>query len=90
MNPIKYFFKQSKYALNDFNQRIDSKGRGYIKDSIRKAEIAKLSPDDSLVFEFQNKGNLIEIDDRNIQSYMISEFPQVIYPNWLYDLVNYG
>ena len=90
MNPIKYFFKQSKYALNDFNQRIDSKGRGYIKDSIRKAEIAKLSPDDSLVFEFQNKGKLIEIDDRNIQSYMISEFPQVIYPNWLYDLVNYG
>lgn len=90
MNPIKYFFKQSKYALNDFNQRIDSKGRGYIKDSIRKAEIAKLSPDDSLVFEFQNKGKLIEIDDRNIQSYMVSEFPQVIYPNWLYDLVNYG
>lgn len=90
MNPIKYFFKQSKYALNDFNQRIDSKGRGYIKDSIRKAEIAKLSPDDSLVFEFQNKGKLIEIGDRNIQSYMISEFPQVIYPNWLYDLVNYG
>ncbi|WKZ30231.1 MAG: ATP-binding protein [Candidatus Dojkabacteria bacterium] len=90
MNPIKYFFKQSKYALNDFNQRIDSKGREYIKDSIRKAEIAKLSPDDSLVFEFQNKGKLIEIDDRNIQSYMISEFPQVIYPNWLYDLVNYG
>jgi len=90
MNPIKYFFEQSKYALNDFNQRIDSKGRGYIKDSLRKAEIAKLSPDDSLVFEFQNKGKLIEIDDRNIQSYMISEFPQVIYPNWLYDLVNYG
>lgn len=90
MNPIKYFFKQSKYAINDFNQRIDSKGRGYIKDSIRKAEIAKLSPDDSLVFEFQNKGKLIEIYDRNIQSYMISEFPQVIYPNWLYDLVNYG
>ncbi len=90
MNPIKYFFKQSKYALNDFNQRIDSKGRGYIKDSIRKAEIAKLSPDDSLVFEFQNKGKLIEIHDRNIQTYMISEFPQVIYPNWLYDLVNYG
>lgn len=90
MNPIKYFFKQSKYALNNFNQRIDSKGGEYIKDSIRKAEIAKLSPDDSLVFEFQNKGKLIEIHDRNIQSYMISEFPQVIYPNWLYDLVNYG
>lgn len=90
MNPIKYFFKQSKYALNDFNQRIDSKGRGYIKDSIRKAEIAKLSPDDSLVFEFQNKGKFIELTDNNIQSYMISEFPQIIYPNWLYDLVNYG
>ena len=90
MNPIKYFFTQSKYALNDFNQRIDSKGRGYIKDSIRKAEIAKLSPDDSLVFEFQNKGRFIEVTDNNIQSYMISEFPQIIYPNWLYDLVNYG
>lgn len=90
MNPIKYFFKQSKYALNDFNQRIDSKGRGYIKDSIRKAEIAKLSPDDSLVFEFQNKGKFIEITDNNAQSYMVSEFPQIIYPNWLYDLVNYG
>lgn len=90
MNPIKYFFKQSKYALNDFNQRIDSKGRGYIKDSIRKAEIAKLSPDDSLVFEFQNKGRFIEITDNNAQSYMVSEFPQIIYPNWLYDLVNYG
>lgn len=90
MNPIKYFFKQSKYALNDFNQRVNSRGRGYIKDSIRKAEIAKLSPDDSLVFEFQNKGKFIEITDNNVQSYMISEFPQIIYPNWLYDLVNYG
>lgn len=90
MNPIKYFFKQSKHALNDLNQKIDSRGRGYIKDSIRKAEIAKLSPDDSLVFEFQNKGRFIEVTDNNIQSYMISEFPQIIYPNWLYDLVNYG
>ncbi len=90
MNPIKYFFKQSKYALNDLNQRIDSRGRNYIKDSIRKAEIAKLSPDDSLVFEFQNKGKFVELVDNNVQSYMVSEFPQIIYPNWLYDLVNYG
>jgi hypothetical protein len=90
MNPIKYFFKQSKYALNDFNHRIDLKGRNYIKDSIRKAEIAKLSPNDSLVFEFQNKGKFIELVDNNAQTYMISEFPQIIYPNWLYDLVNYG
>jgi hypothetical protein len=90
MNPIKYFFKQSKYALHDFKYRIDLKGRRYIKDSLRKAEIAKLSPDDSLVFEFQNKGKFVEMEDSFIQSYMISEFPQIIYPNWLYDLVNYG
>jgi len=90
MNPIKYFTTQSKYALHDLNDKIDNKGRLYIRESIRKQEIAKLSPDDSLVYEFTNKGKYLDIEQSNIQTFMISQFPQIIYPNWLYDLTNYS
>ncbi len=90
MNPLKYFIKQSKWALEDLNQRIDMKGRTYIRESKIKQEIAKLSPDDSLVYEFTNKGRFIDLGNGIIQTYMISEFPQIIYPNWLYDLTNYS
>jgi len=90
MNPIKYFATQSKWAWQDFNNRIDFKGREYIREGIIKQEIAKLSPDDSLVYEFTNKGKFIDLGNGIIQTYMISEFPQIIYPNWLYDLTNYS
>jgi len=90
MNFVTYFFKQSKWALEDFNHKIDSKGREFIKEGIRKQEIAKLSPDDNLVYEFQNKGRFIDLRDGIIETYVISEFPQIIYPNWLYDLTNYS
>ncbi len=90
MNPIKYFITQTKHAVHDLNGKIDSKGRLYIRENIRKQEIAKLSPDDSLVYEFTNKGKYIDIEQNNIQTFMISEFPQIIYPNWLYDLTNYS
>lgn len=90
MNPIKYFTTQSKWAWQDFNNRIDFKGREYIREGIIKQEIAKLSPDDSLVYEFTNKGKFIDLGNGIIQTYMISEFPQIIYPNWLYDLTNYS
>lgn len=90
MSFVKYFFKQSKWALEDFNHKIDSKGREFIKEGIRKQEIAKLSPDDNLVYEFQNKGRFIDLGDGIIETYVISEFPQIIYPNWLYDLTNYS
>lgn len=90
MNFVTYFYKQSKWALEDFNQVIDSKGREFIKEGIRKQEIARLSPDDNLVYEFQNKGRFIDLGDGIIETYVISEFPQIIYPNWLYDLTNYS
>ena len=90
MNPIKYFATQSEWAWQDFNNRIDFKGREYIREGIIKQEIAKLSPDDSLVYEFTNKGKFIDLGNGIIQTYMISEFPQIIYPNWLYDLTNYS
>ncbi len=90
MSFVTYFFKQSKWALEDFNHEIDYKGREFIKEGIRKQEIAKLSPDDNLVFEFQNKGRFIDLGDGIIETYIISEFPQIIYPNWLYDLTNYS
>jgi type IV secretory pathway VirB4 component len=90
MNFIKYFAKQSKWALEDLNKNIERKGREFIKDGIRKQEIAKLSPDDNLVYEFQNKGKFLDLGDGIIQTYVISEFPQIIYPNWLYDLTNYS
>ena len=90
MNPIKYFFIQTKYAVQNFNDRIDNSGRLYIRESIRKQGIANLSPDDSLVHEFTNKGKFLEVGQNNIQTFMISEFPQIIYPNWLYDLANYS
>ncbi len=90
MNFIKYFFKQTTYAFKDFDKSIENKGRNYIKQSVKRAEIAKLSPDDSLVFEFTDKGKFILNNDKKTSTYMISEFPQIIYPNWLYDLVNYG
>ncbi|MFH1543249.1 MAG: ATP-binding protein [Patescibacteria group bacterium] len=90
MNFIKYFAKQSKWAFKDLNGKVELKGREFIRDSIRKQEIAKLSPDDNLVYEFQNKGRFIDLGDGIIQTYVISEFPQIIYPNWLYDLTNYS
>lgn len=89
MNVIKYVFKNTIWAFQDLNFQIEEKGREYMRESIRKAEIAKLSPDDSLVHEFINKGKYIEYDTEFIQNYFISEFPQIIYPNWLYDLTNY-
>ncbi len=90
MNPIKYFVKQSQFALNDFNHRVENKGSEFIKQSVRKQEIARLSPDDNLVYEFQNKGRFIDLGEGIMQTYVISEFPQIIYPNWLYDLTNYS
>lgn len=90
MNPIKYFATQSNWAWQDLNFKIESKGREYIRDGIIKQEIARLSPDDSLVYEFINKGKFIDLGNGIIQTYMISEFPQIIYPNWLYDLTNYS
>jgi len=90
MNPIKYLIVQTKYAINHLNNILDINGHLYIRENIRKQEIASLSPDDSLVYGFSNKGKFIEVSDRNIQTFMISEFPQIIYPNWLYDLTNYS
>jgi type IV secretory pathway VirB4 component len=90
MNPIKYFIAQTKFAINHLDNILDTRGRSYISESIRRQEIASLSPDDSLVYEFVNKGKLIEISDQKLQTFMISEFPQIIYPNWLYDLTNYS
>jgi conjugal transfer ATP-binding protein TraC len=86
---IRYFLQNTKYALDDLNHRIESKGAGYMREQIKRSEIAKLSPDDSLVHEFQNKGSFIEYDTKFIQNFVVSEFPQIIYPNWLYDLTNY-
>jgi len=86
---IKYFLSNTKYAVKDLNHRVEEKGRKYMRESLRKAEIAKLSPDDSLVHEFQNMGAYIEYEAMFIQNFVVSEFPQIIYPNWLYDLTNY-
>lgn len=86
---IRYFLQNTKYALDDLNHRVESKGTSYMREQIKKSEIAKLSPDDSLVHEFQNKGSFIEYDTKFIQNFVVSEFPQIIYPNWLYDLTNY-
>lgn len=87
---IKYFLEQTNFAIEDYNSKVELKGRNFVRENLRKQEIAKLSPDDSLVFEFKNKAGNLEINDKVLKTYMISEFPQMIHPNWLYDIINYS
>ncbi len=90
MNPFKYYFVQTRFALLDFNLKIEAKGRTLVKDFSRNKEISKFDSDDTLLYEFVNKGKYIELSDKYISTLMVSEFPQIIYPNWLYDLTNYS
>lgn len=90
MNPVKYYFVQTKFALLDLNQRVEDKGRTFVKDVARKTEIAKFDSNDTLLYEFTNKGKHVEVSDKFVSTFMVSEFPQIIYPNWLYDLTNYS
>lgn len=90
MSIINYFFTQSRWALQDLNKNLENKGRNFVRNSLRKKEIARLSTDDNLVYDFQNKGRFIDLGDGIVQTYVISEFPQIIFPNWLYDLTNYS
>lgn len=90
MNPVKYYFTQTRFALLDLNLKIETKGRTLVKDFSRNKEISKFDSDDTLLYEFVNKGKHIELADKYISTLMISEFPQIIYPNWLYDLTNYS
>lgn len=90
MNPVKYYLTQTRFALLDFNLRVEAKGRTFVKDFSRNKEISKFDADDTLLYEFINKGKYIELSDKYISTLMISEFPQIIYPNWLYDLTNYS
>jgi len=55
MNPIKYFVAQTKYTVNHLNSILDTRGRLYISESIRKQEVATLSLDDSLVYDLLSK-----------------------------------
>ncbi len=90
MNPLKYYFVQTRFALIDFNLKIEAKGRTLVKDFSRNKEISKFDSDDTLLYEFINKGKYIELANRYISTLMVSEFPQIIYPNWLYDFTNYS
>lgn len=90
MNPFKYYFVQTRFALLDLNLKIEAKGRILVKDFSRNKEISKFDADDTLLYEFINKGKYIELSDKYISTLMVSEFPQIIYPNWLYDLTNYS
>ncbi len=90
MYPIKYFCNNTKWAVVDINSHLIEKGRIFYRNLSLRKEISRLSPDDSLVGEFIDKGKYIENDTESIETYMISEFPQIIYPNWLYDITNYS
>ncbi|MBN1968690.1 MAG: ATP-binding protein [Candidatus Delongbacteria bacterium] len=90
MNLFKYFFKQTEYAISDINSKLDEVGRSYLKENLRNKEISRLSPNESLVYEFENQGRTINLNDKYIETLTVSEFPQIIYPNWLYDLINYS
>jgi conjugal transfer ATP-binding protein TraC len=89
-NPFRYFFVQTRYAVVDLNGKIENRGAIFMREIFRKTEISKFGSNDALLYEFVNKGKHIELGDKFIQSYMLSEFPQIIYPNWLYDLNNYS
>jgi conjugal transfer ATP-binding protein TraC len=90
LNPFIYFFTQTKLAVLDLNLRIEDKGRTLVKEAVRKKDISRFDSNDTLLYEFFNKGKYIEFGDRFLNTFMISEFPQIIYPNWLYDLTNYS
>lgn len=79
-----------KWALEDFNERIESLGRKYMQEIKERQEVSKLESSDALVYSFEDEGNFLNVNESLIRSFMVSEFPQIIYPNWLYDLTNYG
>ncbi len=90
MNIFKYYFNQTGFAINDLNSKIELRGIELVKQIRRTADISRFDKDDALLFEFVNKGKHLEMYQKYIQTYMISEFPQIIFPNWLYDLTNYN
>jgi hypothetical protein len=90
MNIFKYYFNQIGFAISDLNSKIELRGIELIKQIRRTADISRFDKDDALLFEFVNKGKHLEMYQKYIQTYMISEFPQIIFPNWLYDLTNYN
>lgn len=90
MNIFKYYFYQTGFALIDLNSKIELRGVDFIKQIRRRSDISRFDKDDELLFEFINKGKYLDASGKYIQSYMISEFPQIIFPNWLYDMTNYS
>lgn len=42
-----------------------------------------------LSYDLKSKISSLELNKSFSETYFISEFPQLIYPNWLYDLVNF-
>ncbi len=90
MNIFKYYIKQTRFAISDLNLRVETKGVDLVKQMRRNSDIARFDKDDDLLLEFLNKGKYLNAYDKYIQTYMVSEFPQIIYPNWLYDLTNYN
>lgn len=83
---LKYFYKNSLWAIEDFNERIESLADMML--SKRKVETHNFLK--TINFKFLDKGSLIENTTRKFSTFTVEEFPQIIYPNWLYDIVNYS
>ncbi|MCX8035034.1 MAG: ATP-binding protein [Candidatus Dojkabacteria bacterium] len=89
MKFIKYFKTQTKFAVKDLNSRIEKVA---ISASTPKRSRDPVKPPSNLspAYELSDKGKFLKTENLFQESFVVSEFPQIIYPNWLYDLMNYS
>lgn len=89
MKPFNYFKTQTKFAVKDLNSRIETLAFS-VSNPKRSRDPVKTPINPNTTYEILDKGKFLKSQDIFQESFVVSEFPQIIYPNWLYDLMNYS
>lgn len=89
MKPFNYFKTQTKFAVKDLNSRIETFAFS-ASNPKRSRDPVKTPINPNTTYEILDKGKFLKSKDIFQESFVVSEFPQIIYPNWLYDLMNYS
>ncbi len=84
---LKYFKTQTKFAIRDLNSRIENIA---IKSMARKQNKKILFEEDLKFVKVLDRGRIVLSAEKANESFMVTEFPQIIHPNWLHDLMNYS
>lgn len=91
IHQAKYFFKNTIWAIQDYNSQVTKRAENFLDELSRNRQIKELGKDStSLKYDLVDSGNHVQIGGNLHSVFGIQEFPQLIYPNWLYDLNNYG